>query len=69
MIQVRIALFYSASALAGAFSGLLAFALAKMDGVGGLEGLRFIFLIGKFIARCVNVSTLTRVQRGQPLLR
>lgn len=47
MLQVRIALFYTASALAGAFSGLLAFALAKMDGIGGLEGWRFIFLIGE----------------------
>ncbi|ETS83944.1 hypothetical protein PFICI_05820 [Pestalotiopsis fici W106-1] len=43
--QVRIALFYSASAVAGAFSGLLAFAIAKMDGVAGLEGWRWIFII------------------------
>ncbi|WVW80701.1 hypothetical protein I302_102687 [Kwoniella bestiolae CBS 10118] len=45
MLQVRIALFYSASALAGAFSGLLAFAIAKMDGVGGIEGWRYIFIL------------------------
>lgn len=38
MIQTRIALFYTSSATAGAFSGLLAFAIARMDGVGGLEG-------------------------------
>jgi len=37
----RIALFYSASALTGAFSGLLAFAIAKMDGLGGYEGWRW----------------------------
>jgi sugar phosphate permease len=37
--QTRIALFYTASALAGAFSGVLAFGIAKMDGVGGQEGL------------------------------
>lgn len=43
--QVRIALFYSASALSGAFSGLLAFAIAKMDGVAGLEGWRWIFIL------------------------
>ena len=31
--------------MAGAFSGLLAFALAKMDGLGGYAGWRWIFLI------------------------
>ncbi|KAF9871165.1 hypothetical protein CkaCkLH20_11334 [Colletotrichum karsti] len=43
--QTRIALFYTASALAGAFSGLLAFGIAKMDGVGGYEGWRWIFIL------------------------
>lgn len=43
--QVRIALFYTASALAGAFSGLLAFAITRMDGLGGLEGWRWIFIL------------------------
>lgn len=39
------AMFYCASALSGAFSGLLAFAIAKMDGLGGYEGWRWIFII------------------------
>jgi hypothetical protein len=43
--QTRLALFYTASALAGAFSGLLAFGIAKMDGVGGYEGWRWIFIL------------------------
>ncbi|KAL3441528.1 major facilitator superfamily domain-containing protein [Aspergillus insuetus] len=43
--QTRIALFYTARALAGAFSGVLAFGIAKMDGVGGLEGWRWIFIL------------------------
>lgn len=43
--QFRIAIFYCASAAAGAFSGLLAFAIAKMDGVGGYSGWRWIFII------------------------
>ncbi|KAL5342017.1 major facilitator superfamily domain-containing protein [Aspergillus crustosus] len=43
--QSRIGVFYTASALAGAFSGLLAFGLAKMDGVGGYAGWRWIFII------------------------
>ena len=38
--QFRQALFFSAASVAGAFSGLLAFGIAHMDGVGGLEGWR-----------------------------
>lgn len=44
-LQWRLAIFYSAASLAGAFSGLLAFALSKMDGLGGQEGWRWIFII------------------------
>lgn len=43
--QTRIAVFYTASALAGAFSGMLAAGIAQMDGVGGLQGWRWIFLL------------------------
>src|SRR3569833_3317765 len=44
-IQLRQALFFSAASIAGAFSGLLAFAISKMDGVGGLHGWRWIFIL------------------------
>ncbi|ETN38599.1 uncharacterized protein HMPREF1541_06636 [Cyphellophora europaea CBS 101466] len=44
-LQKRLAVFYSSAALAGAFSGLLAFALQKMDGIGGLAGWRWIFIM------------------------
>ncbi|KAI2784535.1 MFS general substrate transporter [Daldinia loculata] len=44
-IQLRQAMFFSAASMAGAFSGLLAFAIAKMDGVGNLEGWRWIFIL------------------------
>jgi len=44
-VQTRIALFYCASALSGAFSGLLAFAIARMDGVGNLAGWAWIFVL------------------------
>ncbi|CAM1506074.1 Fc.00g057150.m01.CDS01 [Cosmosporella sp. VM-42] len=43
--QVRIAILYTSAATGGAFSGLLAFAIAKMDGVAGLEGWRWIFIL------------------------
>lgn len=40
-VQWRMSLFFSAAILAGAFSGLLAFAIAKMHDVGGLEAWRW----------------------------
>ena len=43
--QTRIAIFFTASAIAGAFSGLLAFAISKMNGVGGYEGWRWVCLL------------------------
>ncbi|EFQ34475.1 major facilitator superfamily transporter [Colletotrichum graminicola M1.001] len=44
-LSTRISYFYCASALSGAFSGLLAAAIAEMDGIGGLEGWRWLFVI------------------------
>jgi MFS family permease len=44
-LATRISYFYCASALSGAFSGLLAAAIAQMDGVGGYEGWRWIFIL------------------------
>ncbi|CAG7923203.1 unnamed protein product [Penicillium olsonii] len=44
-LALRISYFYCASALSGAFSGLLAAGIAKMDGTGGLEGWRWIFIL------------------------
>ncbi|KAF3994084.1 hypothetical protein FT663_00104 [Candidozyma haemuli var. vulneris] len=41
----RQAIFVSAASMAGAFSGLLAAAISNMDGVGGYEGWRWIFII------------------------
>lgn len=41
----RISWFYCMSAFSGAFSGLLAAAIAKLDGLGGYEGWRWIFII------------------------
>jgi sugar phosphate permease len=44
-LATRIAYFYCTSALSGAFSGLLAAGIAQMDGVGGYEGWRWIFIL------------------------
>lgn len=40
-VQVRQAYFFSAASVAGAFSGLLAYGISFMDGVGGLAGWRW----------------------------
>ncbi|KAJ5985803.1 hypothetical protein N7522_012999 [Penicillium canescens] len=44
-LQWRLNVFFSASILAGAVSGLLAYAIAQMDGVAGYSGWRWIFII------------------------
>ena len=49
-VLTRLAIFYSTASLSGAFGGLFAFALEKMDGLGGLEGWRW----------CVNVEYVLR---------
>ncbi|KAI9738788.1 MAG: hypothetical protein M1834_008295 [Cirrosporium novae-zelandiae] len=55
-VQIRQAAFYSGASIAGAFSGLLAYAIAKMDGVAGQAGWRWIFIlegIATVIVACV----------------
>lgn len=44
-IGVRSSVFFSAAALAGSFGGLLAAAIARMDGIGGQPGWAWIFII------------------------
>lgn len=44
-IALRIAIFFSAATIAGAFGGLLAFALQKMAGIEKLKGWQWIFII------------------------
>lgn len=54
-LQYRQALFYSAASIAGAFSGILAFGISKMHGVGGLEGWRWIFILEGILTVVVAV--------------
>lgn len=44
-IALRIAIFFSAATIAGAFGGLLAFALQQLNGRNGLQGWQWIFLV------------------------
>ncbi|KAH8703430.1 putative MFS transporter [Talaromyces proteolyticus] len=42
---IRMAIFFSAAALAGSFGGLLAAAISNMDGIGGKAGWSWIFIL------------------------
>ncbi|KAA1475242.1 MFS general substrate transporter, partial [Dentipellis sp. KUC8613] len=45
MLQFRVGIFFGAASLAGAFSGLLAFAISFMSGTRGLLGWSWIFIL------------------------
>ena len=55
-LATRIAYFYCTSALSGAFSGLLAAGIAQMDGVGGYEGWRWIFILEGIVTVILGIS-------------
>ncbi|KAF7716716.1 MFS-type transporter [Penicillium ucsense] len=65
--QTRIAILYTSAASGGAFSGLLAFAIAKMNGVAGYEGWRWIFII-EGIATCVIAAACYMLLLDSPSL-
>lgn len=41
-LQIRVGLMFSATALSGAFSGLLAAAIVPMDGLRGMRGVSYL---------------------------
>ncbi|KZP18347.1 MFS general substrate transporter [Athelia psychrophila] len=51
----RIAIFYSAATVAGAFGGLLAYGIERMEGVGGLHGWQWIFCLEGIVTMLVAV--------------
>ncbi|KAF4766245.1 hypothetical protein HAV15_011032 [Penicillium sp. str.  len=54
---VRMAIFFSAAALAGSFGGLLAAAIAKMDGVAGKPGWSWIFILEGLLTFFIGVAS------------
>ena len=54
----RVALFYSLGQLAGALSGLLAYAISFMNGAGGLSGWRWLFILEGLPAILLSVVAL-----------
>ncbi len=53
--QKRFSFFFSSTTLAGAFGGLLASAIGKMDGMRGYRGWRWIFLLEGVITCVVAI--------------
>lgn len=52
---LRMAIFFSAATLAGAFGGLLARGIAEMDGIGGKPGWAWIFILEGILTLAVAV--------------
>ncbi|KAI9060609.1 MFS general substrate transporter [Trametes sanguinea] len=56
-LGTRVAIFFSAATVAGAFSGLLAAAIQNMDGIGGRPGWAWIFILeGLITVLCALAS-------------
>lgn len=55
-VLIREAVFFSAASIAGAFSGLLAAAISKMDGIGGYAGWRWIFILEGLLTLVYSVA-------------
>lgn len=53
---LRVSYLFVASALSGSFGGLFAYALLKMDGVAGLAGWRWLFIIEGCLSVAVAVG-------------
>ncbi|KAE8227342.1 hypothetical protein CF319_g169 [Tilletia indica] len=51
----RISLMFSGAALAGAFGGLLAYGLGRMNGIGGRRGFEWIFIIEGLLTILVSL--------------
>ncbi|TVY15779.1 putative transporter protein [Lachnellula arida] len=52
----RVAYLFSCSALSGAFGGLLAYALLQMDGVSGVAGWRWVYIIEGLFSILITVA-------------
>ncbi|KAF7299548.1 hypothetical protein HMN09_00960000 [Mycena chlorophos] len=51
----RVSIFFGGAALAGAFGGILAYGIGKMDGVGGRSGWAWIFIIEGVITVAISL--------------
>lgn len=51
----RVAFFFSAASASGAFGGVLAYGLTRMDGIGGKRGWQWLFIIEGLLTIVVSV--------------
>jgi sugar phosphate permease len=56
-IGIRAAIFFSAAAIAGSFGGLLAAAIALMDGIGGKHGWAWIFILEGLVTVIIALAS------------
>lgn len=54
-LQVRVAVLFCATSLAGAFSGLLAAAIVHMDGTHGRRGWAWIFILVRLLSLFLTI--------------
>ncbi|GAB1214633.1 hypothetical protein ATERTT37_003797 [Aspergillus terreus] len=53
----RISYLFVSAALSGGFGGLLAFGLVRLEGVGGLSGWRWLFIIEGLMSAVIGIAT------------
>jgi len=58
----RVAIFFSSATVAGAFSGLLAAAIAQMNGIGGKPGWQWIFILEGLATILVGIASYWVIQ-------
>ncbi|KAJ7933830.1 major facilitator superfamily domain-containing protein [Mycena leptocephala] len=56
-VASRVAIFFSAATVAGAFGGILAYAIEKMEGIGGLHGWQWIFCLEGLVTMLVAAAS------------
>ncbi|KAH9999691.1 major facilitator superfamily domain-containing protein [Russula compacta] len=54
----RVAVFFSGAALAGAFGGILAYSIGKMEGLGGKRGWQWIFILEGLITIAISAGAI-----------
>ncbi|KAF6759370.1 major facilitator superfamily domain-containing protein [Ephemerocybe angulata] len=62
-LSMRIAYFFSAASLSGAFSGLLAAAISRMEGLGGKDGWAWIFILEGLFTVSFGIASFWIVPR------
>jgi len=63
-LQWRISAFFSTASISGAFSGILAYGIIKMDGVGGRPGWAWIFILEGLFTFLFGLSSYFTLPRS-----